>query len=262
LIILNPKKIKGEMMKRLMLMFIVFILLCGAMVSAESQTMKLNKYVTDSAGILTDFQIQQLNDRCAQIEKQTTVEIAIVTVKDTSGAGRTLFASKLGDVNGVGKAATDNGVVVMWSIANEHGGAIATGRGIGDVLTDATVVNIGRNSRPYFDKSEYFEGFNSILNDIEPKINATKSGNTTAGDLNVSGFAFLFITFLFLPVWVWILIIIILLSFLMMGSSGGSGGFGGSSGGFGGLGGFGGGDNDSGGGSFGGGGFGGGGGSF
>lgn len=127
-------------------------------------------YVSDFANVLSESEKARLNEIIISIEKNTSVEIAVVTVKDTGGEDRIMYASKLGGQNGVGKKASDNGVVVLWSLDNERGGAIATGRGIESVLNDAKVGRIGRDSRIYFDRGEYYPGFEHVLNSIRNEL--------------------------------------------------------------------------------------------
>jgi len=65
--------------------------------------------------------------------------------------------------------------VILWSKENEKGGAIATGRGIESVLNDAKVARIGRASRDLFDSGNYFEGFRTIIFEIEKETSGEYS---------------------------------------------------------------------------------------
>lgn len=112
-----------------------------------------------------------------QIEQSTTAQIAIVTVESTGGEDRVLYANHLGDESGIGQAATDNGLVLLWSLANEKGGAIAVGSGIESILNDAKVGRIGRNSRPYFDRQDYYGGFLSMLDGISGELDAGEAAS-------------------------------------------------------------------------------------
>lgn len=130
----------------------------------------LTEYVTDNANILTSFEEESLTGKIKEIESNTTVEIAVVTLPTTNGEELTMFANKLGEKNGVGKEETDNGVIILWSLKNENGGAIAIGRGIESTLNDAKVGRIGRESKQYFDIGRYYNGFDYILNEINKEI--------------------------------------------------------------------------------------------
>jgi uncharacterized protein len=172
------KKFGDKMKDFLIKILITFVALAlgffleAHVISAELVVPKIAPYVNDFAGVLSDQQEADLNLMCDAIEKNTTYEIAIVTVQDTQGMDRIEFANKIGDENGVGKKGQDNGIVVLWSMSNEKGGAIATGRFAESILNDAKVGQIGRVNRPYFDKGDYYNGFKQIILAIETEIKA------------------------------------------------------------------------------------------
>lgn len=139
----------------------------------------VTEHVTDLAHVLTQDEIKSLTDTCQGIEDRTTVEIAIVTTPSTNGEGRVIYANRIGDASGVGKKETDNGVVILWSMDNEKGGAIATGRGIESTLNDAKVGRMGRASRSYFDNGQYYQGFKTILDEIDKEIEPNTSASVT-----------------------------------------------------------------------------------
>jgi len=234
------------------ILVIGLLLVCSCLVSANEYPV-LTGYVNDYANILTPQERILLNDRITSIEKNTTVEIALVDVQTTNGEDISQFATKVGDKNGVGKEATDNGIVVLISFENERGGFITTGKGIESTLTDVKCTRIWDNSKSYFTNKQYYNGYTSILNGIESEIdvgNSTLSEGLVVDDVIFYGFV------------VFSIIIFIIIVFVIL-VGGGSGGFGGGSGGSGGYhssGGSSSSSHNSGGSSFGGGGFGGGGG--
>jgi len=239
---------------KLGILIVGLLLICSCLVSAVNDYPVLTGYVNDYAGILSPQEQKLLISRIDSIERNTTVEIALVSVKTTNGEATSQYATKIGDKNGVGKKATDNGIVVLISFDNERGGFIATGKGIEGTLTDVKCSRIWDNSKTYFTDKRYYDGYDSILNGIEKEID---SGNTTASpsdtpDLGGKG---IFLIIILIVVFVVFMIIV-----SVIGGSGGSGRYGGggfSGGSFGGS--SGGSDSGSSGGSFGGGGFGGGG---
>lgn len=249
----SVKSLRGDIMKWNNLYIIIGILLIGIVTAYPDLQ---GQRVSDFANILTPDEIQNLNTQINSMEQSTGAQFAIVTVMNTEGDGRVNYAARIGEQNGVGKQGLDNGVLILWSLDNEKGGAIATGRGIGDVLTDAKVARIGTAHRTEFDNKQYYTALSGVLTDIYHEFPNNDTGITTP--LNSTN----------IPGWVWLLIILggglFLLIFIAAvsdgmdggGSSGGfSSGYVGSSGGWSSGGGFSG-------GGFGGGGFGGGGGAF
>jgi len=182
-------------MKRILLTLLILTLV-SASVSAAADIPKIEPYVNDFAGLMTADEVLQLNILADTIEINTTFEIAIVTIDGTGGQDRVEFANEIGDVNGVGKKDLDNGVVVMWSIGDDFGGAIATGRGSESFLTDATVGRIGRGSRTYFDNGEYSIAFTYILEELHKEIIKHQTVPpvvviTDGEDESMSGFEFI-----------------------------------------------------------------------
>lgn len=179
--------------------------------------------VSDLANILTDQEATDLTTQINSMEQVTGAQFAIVTVLNTEGQGRVDYAARTGEQNGVGFSGKDNGVVIMWSLDNEKGGAIATGRGVGDILTDVEVASIGRSHRAELDNGQYYIALSGILNDIQKQFPNNTTNSTEISLQNTS---------IDLPIGIIFLIIIgiiILIAFIGAiiddGSSGGSGGF-------------------------------------
>jgi uncharacterized protein len=206
---------------KISIVVICLLLLCSCLASATVYP-TLNGYVNDYSGILTPQERALLTDRITAIEKNTTVEIALVDVTTTNGEDLSQFATKIGDNNGVGKKATDNGIVVLISFDNQRGGFIATGKGIEGTITDVKATRIWDNSKSYFTNKQYYAGYSKILDGIESEIDA---GNSTApsGSGNDD---FAFIIFALFGITLVIIIIVIIL--IASGGGGGSYGGGGS----------------------------------
>jgi uncharacterized protein len=243
-------------MKQIWIIGLLILLLCATTGVLAQEYPTLNGYVTDNAGILTYDEKAALTSRIVQIENSTSVEIAILDVQTTNGESLADYATKVGNKNGVGKKATDNGILILVSFENERGIFIATGKGTEGVITDAQASRIYQSGKPYFTNKQYAAGYNVMLDGIQAillhddsaQTNTTENGNDVFG-----GMSFFTILVIFLIVLIGLFVLVALFG------GGGSGGFGG--GGYGGFGGSGGSGGDSGGssGGFGGGGFGGGG---
>lgn len=218
------------------------------MISSAAAYPSLTGYVTDEAGILSAEEESALSKEIEILTANTSIEIVIVTVLTTEGEDRILYASKTGEQNGVGSEEKDDGVVILWSMDNEQGGAIAPGRGIEYVLNDAKVARIGRASREYFDQQQYAQGFVYILGELQRELQIDKAEIPASNQAKEELVSFI--------VWLIIIIAIIIIdnrlkkknrksgfrsaSFIGMGLGGfggGGGGLGGGSGGFGGFGG-------------------------
>src|SRR3989344_109180 len=145
---------------------------------AHAQYPTVTKTVNDFAGILSPAEEQALAMMIEEIKQNTLVEIAIVTVNTTKGDDRINFAARIGEQSGIGQKKGSNGIVILYSLENEKGGAIATGRGIESILNDAKAARIGRTSSQYFDSGQYAKGFGTILEGISAELKPTNiTGN-------------------------------------------------------------------------------------
>ena len=206
---------------------LILLLLILPSISAAVAVPKIEPYVNDFANLLTTEQENSLNILCDAIEKNTTWEIAIVTINDVGGDDPVLFANKIGDQNGVGKKDKSNGIVILWSI--KDGGAIAPGRYSESIFNDAKVGRIGRSARPLFDEGKPYEGFLYIINEMNKEITGKDIVNTTiqADNNNSSGSdnSILIIIFvLFVLLVIWKLTGIAVIPFGLPGFGGGGGG--------------------------------------
>jgi uncharacterized protein len=160
-------------------MFLIIINFNAVLAVTTYPTLK--PFVNDFGNLITPDQEIIMNEKLTTIEKQTTYEIVVVTVKDTGGQDRLEYANRLGENSGVGKADKDNGLILLWSSDNDKGIAIAVGRGAESTFNDAKVSRIARAARPLFDEGKYSEGFDQMINEIATEINATTVGNNPKG---------------------------------------------------------------------------------
>ncbi len=148
--------------------FLIFLLLLAPVAHAQYPT--VSQKVSDLANILSSDEEGALTLMLDQLEQNTSVQIAVVTVPTTGGDERVNFAARVGEQSGVGNKDRDDGIVILYSLDSEKGGAIATGRGIGSVLTDVKVSRIGREVKPLFDEGKYAQGFGLIIERIGEEL--------------------------------------------------------------------------------------------
>ncbi len=231
----------------------------------------LTEHITDKAGIINAEYRQKIGDLLNRIEKESTAEVAVLTIKSLEGEDKSVYATEVGHKSGIGKGDVDNGLLLLVAMDDGQGNGkgayfVATGYGLEGTLPDATVFRINEEVLlPYLKKGKQtgdityygqgiyeemsvFEGLLTNNSEIVSKYGNSGSSSGT-GDIGITGWIILIIV-----------VIMVIVFFVALLSSGGGGG--GSSGGWssgdGGYSGGGGGDS-SGGSGFGGGGFGGGG---
>ncbi|MBD3171270.1 hypothetical protein GF326_02235 [Candidatus Bathyarchaeota archaeon] len=123
-------------------------------------------YIYDYAHILTEIEIEALEDLCTQIDMNTTNEIIIVILENLDNYQGNIESAKLEYYNekpldnivGIGKEGKDNGVLILIAF-KEREWAFETGYGAEGYLTDSESGRIGREViTPYFQEDEYYTG--------------------------------------------------------------------------------------------------------
>lgn len=155
---------------------IVLTILFAYSASGLGAVPKLQKYVNDNAGILDSSCIAELNSIAGQIEKNTTAEIAILTMKDIGGQDPFSYSLEVARQNGIGKADKNNGLLIFVTM-QEKKWQIQTGYGLEGTLPDALLSQIAeQNLVPYLHSGDYCTGFKNTINAIK---NVLMGGNET-----------------------------------------------------------------------------------
>ena len=142
------------------------------------------RLVNDFANILGSQEIQNLELKLVDFNRQTSTQIAVVTVEDLQGYDRADFTIRLAEKWGVGQKGKDNGLVIMVKPKTPSSGGkafIAVGYGLEGVVPDAVAKKIIENEIiPEFRTNNYYAGLNKATDVL---ISLTK-GEFTAEDYN------------------------------------------------------------------------------
>ncbi len=248
-------------MKRFITFFLVLLVLSSLNIIAQIPPRpNPPRLVNDLAGLLSENEKIQLEQRLVAYSDSTSTQIAVVILPDLQGYDPDDMAQRIGQEWGVGQKDYSNGIVILVKpkIGNDLGyAAISTGYGVEDVVTDAVSRRIVDNEMiPRFKENKYYDGIVAGVNIISDLLlGKYKADDYGKGDDEAGGvIIFLIILFLViifsilnknrdnnhtigrkgnsLPFW-------LLLSMMVNsgGRSHGSGGWGGFSGGSGGFGG-------------------------
>ncbi len=144
------------MKKVLCIAFLVFLLSINIGLSQEVPT--LQKYVNDFANVLTESDEARINTLCAEIEKNWTVEVAVLTVETTQPMSIEEYAVKTFEKNGIGKKDVDNGLLIIAAIQDRKW-RFEVGYGLEPIINDAKAGRVGKNYlTPYFQEERYGDG--------------------------------------------------------------------------------------------------------
>jgi uncharacterized protein len=140
-------------------------------------------FVQDYAGMLTSQQVSDLETKLENYEKNTTNEIAVVTIPSLDGDTIENVAQEIFTKWGIGKKGKDNGVLLIISLADRKT-RIHTGYGVEGFLTDIGTSYIQSDIiRPAFRDNNYYVGINSA---VDKMIEALASNNIVPEDYSNS----------------------------------------------------------------------------
>lgn len=115
-------------------------------------------YVNDFAGLLNDLDKLTITRFAAELERKTTAQIAVVTIKTTKPETTQGFSVRLFDQWKIGQKGKDNGVLLLMAI-DDRQAWITTGYGLEGAIPDVIANKIVRTVMiPYFKRSEYSAG--------------------------------------------------------------------------------------------------------
>lgn len=144
-------------MAPLLLAILLTLAAPAACVAEEPSIPKPAGYVSDTAGIMGEW-AAKTETLCGEIERQTTSEVAVLTVRTTAPLEAQQYAQQVFDRWKIGKKGKDNGVLILVAV-DDRKMWIATGYGVEGVLPDGKVGDIrDRILRPKFRQSRYGEG--------------------------------------------------------------------------------------------------------
>jgi uncharacterized protein len=141
-------------MRRLILpSVIVFLVAC-----AQSQTPPPVGSVVDQAAVLSPQERVSLDQLLAGYERETTHQIAVLTVSSLSGEPIERFSLRVANSWGLGRKGVDNGILIVLA-PEEHKVRIELGRGFERYISNPRADEIIRSQMlPSFRQQEYFKG--------------------------------------------------------------------------------------------------------
>ncbi|HWP49248.1 MAG TPA: TPM domain-containing protein [Candidatus Limnocylindrales bacterium] len=170
-------------------------------IQAQIQYPEPQGWVSDFANVLTPQIREELNNLITDVEKQTTAEIAVVTVESTAPLTPKQYATELLNRWKVGKKGKDNGVLILLAVKDRRI-EIETGYGVEGILPDGKVGEIIRTYMvPYFKNNRWGEGLIAgtqqiarvILEDTQTSPTSSKKVERrlpTGGFLYLSGWIY------------------------------------------------------------------------
>lgn len=196
---------------------LIFLFLIQSFVFAQDIPQKPNppRFVNDLVGgLLSQGEINQLEQKLKAYNDSTSTQVAIVIVKSVQPYDISEYAIKLGREWGIGQKDKNNGVVFLWA-PGDRKIFIATGYGAEGGLTDAYSKRIIEQVvKPNFKQLRYYQGLDEATNSIFKYLSGEFDAEPTEeGDLGDAIFSIIFF-----------IIIIFIILYVIGKISGGKGG--------------------------------------
>jgi uncharacterized protein len=193
------------MRKLLPLLFILLMLFVPAVqIAGAIEYPVLTEHITDNAGIINAEYRQKIGDLLDRIEKNTTAQVAVLTIKSLEGEDKAAYATEVGQKSGIGQKDTDNGLLLLIAMDDGQGNGkgayfVTTGYGLEGTLPDATIAQINNEVLlPYLKKGKetgdisyygqgiyeemlVFEGLLTNNSEIRSKYGTSSSSNGPSG---------------------------------------------------------------------------------
>ncbi|MFA7298268.1 MAG: TPM domain-containing protein [Candidatus Absconditabacterales bacterium] len=159
-------------------------------------------YITDTVGIFSETEKTDLTSKIEEIEKTTSIEIAVLAVS-TVDDDINLAAVDVGNQWGVGKKGQDNGLILLIAV-DDRKWSIQVGYGLEGILPDLATKRIGEaRFPPNFRNGNYYQGVLEMLDDVllyikqDPTIVQTYSQDiqTSTIDFNQKSLGIMFFVF-------------------------------------------------------------------
>ena len=151
-------------------LFTSLLFLIGVALSAAPTFPELTGRVVDQVGLLTPEQEHSLADMSGTIERDSTVQVVVVTLKSLEGYDIAEYGYQLARYWKVGQKDEDNGILIMIA-PNERQVRIEIGYGLEGYITDAQAHEIIQNQMfPRFKEKDVYGGLKNTLDAIGQTI--------------------------------------------------------------------------------------------
>lgn len=187
----KPQAANRKMTKNLKTFFLLGIILLwagGTVFGGEAFYPRETGFVNDFAGIISPGTEAKISAWCRDIERQTTAEVAVATVKSIAPETVETYANKLFEKWGIGKKGKDNGVLLLVAL-KERKTRIEVGYGLEGAIPDAKASAIYRKIMvPNFRSGDFDQGILKateaiaalIAQEYQVQINGVDPGTLSA----------------------------------------------------------------------------------
>src|SRR5580658_3899283 len=132
----------------------LLVLTASALFGLDTSKLKPTGYVNDFAHALDPVAARRLELYCANLERVTGVQMAIVLIDSLEDEPVEDVANRLYREWGIGKKGADEGLLILLSI-NDHKSRVEVGYGLEPTITDGFSGGVLRDIRPILQQGNY-----------------------------------------------------------------------------------------------------------
>lgn len=150
----------SQISKCILVFSFLYVLFSPAIAARETGSIPARgqDYVNDFAGLLSYSDKVAIARYAAELERKTTAQVAIVTIKTTQPETIQGFSVRLFDQWKIGQKGKDNGVLLLVAV-DDRKAWITTGYGMEGAIPDVIANKIVRDGMiPYFKRGQFSEG--------------------------------------------------------------------------------------------------------
>jgi len=142
------------------------LVMCICAVTAETNYPKLTQRVNDFTNTLSYQEWQEIDRELKSYEDTASTQIVVLMVNSLDGINIDDYASKTFELNQIGRAQNNNGILFIVVKQNQKI-KIEAGNGLKGVIKDAVSSQIiSKEIQPYFNANNYFGGIVTGANAI------------------------------------------------------------------------------------------------
>lgn len=162
-------------MRRLTLAIVLILFQCLGALALEVP--KLQRRVTDLAGILTPDQIASLESKLQSFEATDSTQIAVLIIPSLEGDSLEDFSIRVAEAWKLGDKERDNGAILLVAM-RDRAVRIEVGYGLESNLTDAKSGRIIRNELvPRFRQGDYYGGIDAAVEGMIQTVRGLYQGS-------------------------------------------------------------------------------------
>lgn len=163
-------------MKRFMLILLCALLVLTTPLSALAAAPK----IVDEAGVLSNDELLDLQQRADELVNQYGIDVVIVTVDSLNGKTSESYADDYFDENGYGIGPSHSGVLLLISMEYRDWAISTCGDGI-YAITDYSIQNLFSQMAGHLSQDNFYLAFCVFLDSLQPVFEAFLKGDPIDG---------------------------------------------------------------------------------